>query len=97
MRAGSNAALLCAAGSAFCSEIEACGLFSFFATLVSSRKCPTTLQVHLGQEQIFRVLAGMLAGQSHVLFGRLGFLKKSKDVPSPDSPQLGLLNRKKHL
>lgn len=39
-------------------DFEACGLFSFFSILLSGRMCPTTLQVHLGQKQIIRLLAG---------------------------------------
>lgn len=39
-------------------DFEACGLFFFFAILLSNRTCPTTLQVHLGQKQIIRILAG---------------------------------------
>lgn len=44
--------------SAFCLEIETHGLFSFFAILLSNRTCPTTLQVHLGKEQIIIIVAG---------------------------------------
>lgn len=39
-------------------DFEVCGLFSFFAILLSNRTCPTTLQVHLGQRQIIRLPAG---------------------------------------
>lgn len=39
-------------------DYETRGLFSFFAILLSNRTCPTTLQVHLGKEQIIIILAG---------------------------------------
>lgn len=44
--------------SIYFGDFEACGLFSFFAILLSIRMCPTTLQVRLGQKQIIRLLAG---------------------------------------
>lgn len=53
-----DAVLLCTIESAFCWNFGACGLFSFFTILLSNSTCPTTLQVHLGQEQIIRILAG---------------------------------------
>lgn len=79
-------------------DYETCGLFSFFAILLSNRTCPTTLQVHLGKEQIIIILAGDTGWPKlFVLFGHLGLSEEVKDVPSPDSPQLGLLNWEKYF